>query len=254
MITINRYSEYQYNNRPEVKQIYVLGKSAIIQETRTGWETALRFENSDIIKLQAYSSRAEAIKYIAEDVLTYIGHTYQQINEGYSPDWLKDLADDIVIWHNNFFELGILQTIQPYADGIELEYTDSKYSEKLDDFGLDHTLDSDLYIDIVFRGISEDTERLITMGLQDVPEDYEIQIFAEYSAENKSIFGFKYSDSKKWYFDQTDLSNANLQDNTVNGVIEWCIKTLITRWIDSRSTLAMNKLEKLAASVRKNLD
>lgn len=253
-MTINRYSEHQYRNRPKTNQLYVLGKSAFIQESRLGWTTGLIFESGDLIKINTYSTKVEACNRIARDVVEYIGHSYQALNEGFSPDWLKQLSQDITEWHGDFFDLGILQTIQPYADGIELEYTDSQYSEELDDLGLDHTLDTDLYIDIVFRGIPEDTERLISLGLQDIPDDYEINIFVEYSGTNKSIFGFKYVDSKKWYFDQQDLSSANLEDNTVNGVIKWCITNLITRWVNSRHEKAMQKLVKLATSVKKSQD
>jgi len=254
MIRINRYSEYQYHNKPEQKKLVVLGKSAVIQETRKYWKTGIVLENSEIAWLNAYLDRAEAANGIAGDVIAYLGHQPQSINENSAPDWLKTLSTDIIDWHNQFFDLGVLQTIQPYVDGIELEYTDSQYSEKLDDLGFDHTLDSELYIDIVFRGIPEDTERLITMGLQEVPDDYEIQIFAEYSAENKSIFGFKYSDSKKWYFDQEDLAESTNGETTINGIIRWAITTLVTRWYWSKQILALKKLEGLAASVRKNQD
>lgn len=250
MITLNRYSEYQYNNRPEQKNIYVLGKSAVIKENRGSWQSGLLFESGDIAWISTYNSRTEVFNNIAKDIVQYIGHTYQPIYENFSPDWIKGLSDDIVAWHNGFFDLGILQSIQPYADGIELEYTDSVYSEDLDDLGVDHTLDTELYIDIVFRGISEDTERLISLGLQDVPDDYEIQIFVEYSSSNKSIFGFSYTDSKKWYFDKSDLEN--IWEESVNGVIKWCITELVTEWVKKTNEKSLNRLVKLATSVKKN--
>jgi hypothetical protein len=254
MVTVNRYSEYLHNNQPEVKQIYVFGRPVVIKENRTGWKIGLLLENGEAAWFSNHPTKADALNKVGYAVGRYIGHAPQSINENNAPDWLKALSTDIIDWHDQFFDLGVLQTIQPYVDGIELEYTDSQYSEKLDDLGFDHTLDSELYIDIVFRGIPEDTERLITMGLQEVPDDYEIQIFAEYSAENKSIFGFKYNDSKKWYFDQEDLAKSANGETTVNGIIRWAITTLITRWYWSKQSLALNKLEKLAASVRKNQD
>lgn len=254
MITLNRYSEHQYNNRPKLSQLYVLGKTSFIEESRGSWRTGLFSQTGELIRLNTYTSRSAACESIGRDVVEYIGHAYQPIMESVSPDWLKMLSDDIVEWHSDFFELGILQTIQPYSDGIELEYTDSEYSEELDDLGVDHTLDTELYVDIVFHGIPEDTERLITMGLQEVPDDYEIKIFVEYSGNNKSIFGFNYKESKQWYFDQEDLTSADLPDNTVNGVIKWCITNLVSRWVKSQHQRALTRLVKLATSIKKSRD
>ena len=210
-------------------------------------------ETGHIAWLSTYQSKKLVFSNIAKDVIKYIGHAQQSLSENFSADWLKSLADDIVSWHNDFFELGVLQTIQPYADGIELEYTDSQYSEELDDIGVDHTLDTELYIDIVFHGIPEDTERLISLGLQDIPDDYEIKIFVEYSGSNKSIFGFNYKESKQWYFDQADLASSR-EVFTVNGVIKWCIIELVSKWVVSQNRRALTRLVKLATSVKKSRD
>lgn len=251
MITLKRYSEHQ-GSKPVPKTIQVLGKTGIIRENRGSWQSGILLENRHIAWLSTYNSRTEVFNNISKDIVQYLGHTYQPIYENFSPDWIKSLSDDIVAWHNGFFDLGILQSIQPYADGIELEYTDSVYSEDLDDFGVDHTLDTELYIDIVFHGISEDTERLISLGLQDVPDDYEIQIFVEYSSSNKSIFGFNYTDSKKWYFNKSDLEN--ILEESVNSVIKWCITKLVTEWVKKTNEKSLHRLVKLATSVKKSLD
>jgi hypothetical protein len=253
MITLKRYSEHQVS-RPAAKTIQVLGKSGVIRENRGSWQSGILLETGHISWLSTYQSKKSVFANIAKDVIKYIGHAQQSLSENFSADWLKSLADDIVSWHNDFFELGILQTIQPYSDGIELEYTDSQYSEELDDLGVDHTLDTDIYIDVVFHGIPEDTERLISLGLQDIPDDYEIKIFVEYAGSNKSIFGFNYKESKQWYFDQADLASTQLADNTVNGVIKWCITNLVSRWVASQNQRALTRLVKLATSVKKSQD
>jgi len=254
MITINRYSEHQYNNQPKLSQLYVLGKISFIEESRGGWRTGLFYQTGEQIILNTYMSRSAACESIGRDVVKYIGHTYQPIMEAVSPDWLKKLSDDIVKWHSDFFKLGTLNTINPYLDGIELEYTDSEYSEELDDLGVDHTLDTEVYIDIVFHGIPEDTERLITLGLQEVPDDYEINIFVEYSGKNNSIFGFDYKESKRWYFDQEDLTSMDSPGNTVNSVIKWCITKKVAHWVKSQQSRAMTRLIELATSIKKSRD
>lgn len=259
MITIKRYSEHQAA-KPATKTIQVLGRSGVIRESRGSWQSGILLETGHIAWLATYKSKKLVFSNIAKDVIKYLGHSQQSLLENFSADWLKSLADDIVSWHNDFFKFGILQAIQPYTDGIELEYTDSQYSEDLDDLGVDHTLDTELYIDIVFYGISKDTERLISLGLQDMPDDYEIKIFVEYSGSNKSIFGFNYKESKQWYFNQADLIDSVRAYNflpatvNVNQVIKWCITEPVSNWVASQNQLALTRLIKLATSIKKSQD
>jgi hypothetical protein len=252
MTMLNRFSEFQYNNKPLIKKITAFEKQAFIQYKRGFWSNGLILENGDHLILHTYDTKKEVCESLSTDIAEYLGHAQFSINESNSA-WLNSLAEYITIEHADFFRLGILTEITPHPDGIELYYDDSEYSEKLDDLGFDHTLDSNLYIDLVFTGIPEDTQRLIDLGLQEVPDDYSIEIFMEITANNKSIFSFAYQDSTSQVFTKDDLidlldtDEIDLQEATIR-----LIKETISDWKEQQVQSALAKLEALAISVRNN--
>lgn len=251
MTTINRFSEYQFKNKPIRRELVAFEKYAFIEYKRGIWSGGLILESGESLVLNTYASRKEACSKITKDIAEYLGHGSFPINESNLP-WLRELADYVTEEHSDFFRLGLLTDIDAHPNGLELYYKDSEYSEVLDDFGFDQTLDSTLYLDIVFSGIPEDTQRLIELGLQDVPDDYTLEISAEFTASNKSIFSFDFQEAKTWDFDKDQLMDMygigpNLQD-----LVTTIIKEPVSDWKEMLVNRAMNKLEALAASVKKN--
>jgi hypothetical protein len=251
MTTINRFSEYQFKNKPIRKELIAFEKRAFIQYARGSWWGGLILESGESLTLNRYASRPAACSNLTRDIAKYLGHSSLPLNESNLP-WLRDLADHIVEEHNDFFRLGILNDIVAHPNGIELYYNDSEYSEVLDDFGFDQTLDSELYLDIVFSGIPEDTLRLIELGLQDVPDDYTLEISAEYKASNKSIFSFDYQEAKTWDFDKDQLIEMYGIEPNLQDLITTIIKEPISDWKEMLVNRSMKKLESLATSVKKN--
>ena len=248
MTTLKRYSEHVLQKTQTRRTVNAFNESFQVESIGTGWRTLL-VTSGKRQELSRYSSRRSAFEGLGSDIVKHFqqGATILPIFENESPSWYGKVADRFAA-SEAALEFGIFNEIIVHEHGVAISFTDLKYSEKLDDLGLDQTMETLVLIDLIFTEIPEEDSQLIDLGLESFPAKYDLEITVELESTHASVSSFHSQDFKSWSFDFEEIKeNAPMAEDPADAV-ETILSSIISPWFQSSTARSLEKLERLASS------